>query len=136
MDPATATQLAASVAELIRVCKEIVQIIQEFRHGDKAITDLVHEVELFEEFLRGLRRILKHCRTSHGINAKTIETTLEHADATLLSLRKKLKPVQNTKSLAGRRLKWMLGRDDFLRLRIRVRDHNYTLGAILSVIQG
>jgi hypothetical protein len=134
MDPATAVQLASSVVELFRVCNEVLQIIQEFRHGDEAITGLVHEVEFFAESLRGLKRILEHRRTYHRIAPDTMEMALEHADATLLRLRTKLEPIQNTGSSAARRLKWMLGRASFLKLRIRIREHNVFLHTLSSVV--
>lgn len=136
MDVVTAVQLASSVIELVRVCNEILQLIQEFRHGYEAIADLVHEVEFFAEFLRGLKRILEHRRTYHRIDPNTIKRALEHADATLLMLWTKLEPIQNTGSSAARRLKWMLRRASFQKLRIRIREHNVFLHTLSSVVHG
>lgn len=131
-----AIQLASSVVELLRVCNEIVKIVQDFRHSDEAIAELVREVEFFAEFLRGLKVALAQHRTYHYFSPDGLKKALDHADTVIFKVWAKLEPIENAGSSATRRLKWLLGRSHFQKLRIQMREHNLFLHSLLSVAYG
>jgi CII-binding regulator of phage lambda lysogenization HflD len=135
MDPITAIQTLSSLTSLIKTCRTVIEAIQEFRHGDESLAELIIDVETFLEFLQGLKRVLESRRTKHRISHAVLEKALKDAASTVEKLKLRLERIKETESLIPRRLKWLKSQAEFQKLRGRMKFLNITLYGFLTLAQ-
>ena len=59
MDPISVIGLLSSLSSLIGASKEVIDLIKSFKDGDKELIGLSNSVSLFEENLKGFKRVLR-----------------------------------------------------------------------------
>jgi CII-binding regulator of phage lambda lysogenization HflD len=123
------------VTSLIKTCRQVIEAIQDFRHGDDSLADLIHDVETFVEFLQGLKRVLGSRRIRHQISHAVLEKELKEAARAVEKLKPRLERIKETESLVPRRLKWLKSQAEFQKLRARIKYHKITLYGFLAIAQ-
>lgn len=135
MDPVTAIQLVASLLGLIKACRTSLQAIEDFRHGDDDLAELVRDVETFIDFVQGLELVLKHHqKTQRHLIFRGLRKALDDAHKTAQRLEKQLEHVHKSNSSVGRRLRWLQGRAQLEKLRGRIKHHNTSLTGFVMMI--
>lgn len=135
MDPITAIQLVASLITLIKACRTSLQAIEDFRHGDDDLAELIRDVETFVAFLQGLETLLEHQkRRSRNSLSGEMAKALQEAQKTVHKLTRQLERVTKSNSSVARRLRWLQCRAELLKLQGRIRDHNASLTAFVLLI--
>jgi len=135
MDPITVIGLLASLSNLIQASNSLLEIAKSFRHGDRELLELLNDVSVFEEALKGFDRVLRSRQTKHNISATVISRALEEASTTIQELESKLVDMSKSEALAVRRMKWVQHKSSLNKLHERMKDQGTMLQSFLSLAQ-
>jgi len=134
MEPLSALQSVDAIISLIKVCRAILQTLQDYRNSDVLLAELARDVAIFAEFLQGLKRVLEHRRSSFNISPLVMNSALAEADRTVNSLQKKVGDLKKSSVTVARRLKFLRGQTEFRKLSARIKHHNMSLHSFLSLV--
>ncbi|PGH09492.1 hypothetical protein GX51_00597 [Blastomyces parvus] len=113
MDPVSAIGLLASIATLIRASKGALDLIKAYKHASRDLTEVVHDLEIFEEALRGFDRVLRSRQTKHNISEKILRTAINDGFSTIKDLEKRLMQVYKTENSSLRRVRFVQHKSQF-----------------------
>ena len=133
MDPITALGMLASLSSLIRASISLLEVLKNFKDGDKEILDLFNDVSVFAEALKGFDRVLRSRQTNHKISTTVISKALEDASRTIQELERKLVHLSKFESTAMRRMKWVQHKSSLTKLHDRVKEQSTMLQSFLTL---
>ncbi|KAL2376569.1 hypothetical protein RJ035_007940 [Blastomyces gilchristii] len=133
MDPVSAIGLLASVATLIKVSKGALDLIKEYKHAPRDLSELVHNLEIFEEALRGFDRVLRSRQTKHNISEKILRTAINDGFATIKDLEKRLTQVYKTENSSFRRVRFVQHKSQFEALDKQFKNQCAQLHSFISL---
>ncbi|EER38664.1 ankyrin repeat protein [Histoplasma capsulatum H143] len=113
MDPVSAIGLIASIGTLLKASKGTLDLIKSYKHAPKDLFELVHDLEIFEEALRGFDRVLRSRQTKHNISEKILRTAINDGSATVKDLEKRIKQVYKTENSNLRRVRFVQNKSHF-----------------------
>ncbi|PGH34569.1 hypothetical protein GX50_02652 [[Emmonsia] crescens] len=105
--------LIASIATLLRASKGALDLIKSYKHAPRDLAELVHDLEVFEEALRGFDRVLRSRQTKHNISKKILRTAINDGSATIKDLENRLTQVYKTENSSFRRVRFMQNKSHF-----------------------
>lgn len=133
MDPISAIGLLASISTLIATSKGVVDLIKSLKDGEDELAQLLHDIFLLEEALRGFDRVLRSRQTQHRISSQTLQSAVEEATATLDGLKKRLDQINKSTSATVRRLKWIQNKPHLERIDARIRGQFAQLNSFVTL---
>lgn len=133
MDPVTAIGLLGSLASLIQASHSLLQIVKSFKDGEKELLELLNDVGIFEEALRGFDRILRNGQTKHNISASVIEDALDEASTTVSDLINKIVHLSRYDTSTMRRMKWTQHKSALKKLHDRLKEQGAMLQSFLAL---
>lgn len=133
MDPITAIGVLASLSSLITASSSVINVLKSFKDGERELLELLNDVAVFEEALRGFDRVLRSRQTKHNISAPVIQNALEEGSATIQELESRLVQVEKCGSSAVRRMKWVQHKSSFKTLHGRLKAQSTTLQSFLAL---
>ncbi|OJD18686.1 hypothetical protein AJ78_01301 [Emergomyces pasteurianus Ep9510] len=113
MEPVSAIGLIASIATLLRASKGALDLIKSYKHALRDLGELVHDLEIFEEALRGFERVLRSRQTKHNISEKVLRTAINDGSATIKDIEKRLTQVYKTENSSFRRVRFLQNKSHF-----------------------
>ncbi|PGH01467.1 hypothetical protein AJ79_07905 [Helicocarpus griseus UAMH5409] len=136
MEPVTAIGLLASISALLKASKESLDSVKSFKHALKNLADLVHDLEVFDEALRGFDRVLRSRQTKHNISEKILRTAVNDGSATLKELERRVTQVYKIDNSGFRRIKFVQNKSHFEALGERIRSQSPTVsGSMLDGVE-
>ncbi|KLJ05610.1 hypothetical protein EMPG_10906 [Blastomyces silverae] len=133
MDPVSAIGLLASVATLIKASKGALDLIKAYKHAPKDLSELVHDLEIFEEALKGFDRVLRSRQTKHNISEKVLRTAVNDGFATIKDLEKRLMQVYKTENSSFRRVRFIQHKSQFEALDKQLKSQCTQLHSFVSL---
>ncbi|OAX83301.1 hypothetical protein ACJ72_02334 [Emergomyces africanus] len=113
MEAVSAIGLIASIATLLRASKGALDLIKSYKHAPRDLAELAHDLEIFEEALRGFERVLRSRQTKHNISEKILRTAINDGLATIKNLEKRLIQVYKTENSSFRRVRFVQNKSHF-----------------------
>ena len=135
MDPVTAIGLLASISTLISASGEVVQLLRNFKDGEKELAGLVRQIALFEENLKGFYRIFSSPQVIHRISTETLTQVVDESFEELDDLKRQLLQIQKSENSAIRRMKWIQSKANFERINDQIKGKCSMLHSLVSMIQ-
>ena len=133
MDPITAIGLLGSLANLIQASNEVAKLTRSFIEGDREIKELLNDVTVFQEALKGFDRVLRSRHTRHNISEVVITTAIEETTVTFEDLRDRLKDMSQYETSAVRRMRWVQKRSTLMKLQERLKGQSAILQSFLAL---
>jgi hypothetical protein len=133
MDPITLIGLLASLSNLVEASNSIMRMIKTYREGDKELNELLRNVSVFAEALRGFDRVLRSRQTMHQISGSVIQHALDAATETMKDLEARLLHSTRLEASVARRMKWVQHKSGIKKLQERLKDHNAMLQTFVSL---
>ena len=133
MDPLTAIGVLASLSSLIEASKSVVDILRGFKEGEKDLSQLVNDIAVFEEALKGFDRVLRSRQTKHSISVQIIQDALDEGFTTIQDLESRLLQIAKCESSTVRRMKWVQNKSGFIKLHTRIKAQNTMLQSFLAL---
>lgn len=133
MDPLTAIGLLASLSNLIQASNGLLNVAKSFKDGDKELRELLTDVSVFAEALKGFNRVLRSRQTKHHISAGIIQGALDEAFVTVQELESKLVQMSKSEVSAVRRMKWVQHKSSLKKLHERLKAQSIMLQSFLTI---
>lgn len=133
MDPITAIGLLGSLANLIQASNEALKIAKAFKDGDREITELLNDIAVFQEALKGFDRILRSRHARHNISTEVINRALADASATFQEMDDGLQEMSKSDISAVRRMKWVQNKSGLKKLHERLKGQSTMLQSFLAL---
>ena len=133
MDPLTAIGLLASLSSLIQASNGLLNVAKSFKNGERELRELLTDVFVFEEALKGFDRVLRSRQTKHHISAVVIQGALDEAFATVQELESKLLIMSKSEVSAMRRMKWVQHKSGLNKLHERLKAQSIMLQSFLTI---
>lgn len=133
MDPVSAIGLIASIGTLLKASKGTLDLIKSYKHAPKDLFELVHDLEIFEEALRGFDRVLRSRQTKHNISEKILRTAINDGSATVKDLEKRIKQVYKTENSSLRRVRFVQNKSRFETLAKQIKSQCAQLHSFVSL---
>ncbi|KAG5293933.1 ankyrin repeat protein [Histoplasma capsulatum G186AR] len=133
MDPVSAIGLIASIGTLLKASKGTLDLIKSYKHAPKDLFELVHDLEIFEEALRGFDRVLRSRQTKHNISEKILRTAINDGSATVKDLEKRIKQVYKTENSSLRRVRFVQNKSHFETLAKQIKSQCAQLHSFVSL---
>lgn len=133
MDPITVIGLLASLSSLIKACRSAIKLIESLKDGDKELQELLSNISLFAEALKGFDRVLRSRQTIHGISGSAIGTALDDAEMTIKELEGRLLQLSSVEVSAVRRVRWIQNKSRVKKLQDRLKEQNAMLQSFLAL---
>lgn len=125
--------LIASIATLLRASKGALDLIKSYKHAPRDLAELVHDLEVFEEALRGFDRVLRSRQTKHNISKKILRTAINDGSATIKDLENRLTQVYKTENSSFRRVRFMQNKSHFEALGKQIKSQCAQLHSFVSL---
>lgn len=133
MDPITAIGVLASLSSLIKASNSVIQVLKSLKDGERELLELLSDVALFEEALKGFDRVLRSRQMKHNISGPVIQDALREAFTTIQDLESRLVQIEKSESSAVRRMKWVQHKSGFKKLHGRLKVQSTTLQGFLAL---
>jgi hypothetical protein len=133
MDPITVIALLASLASLIKASKSIVGVIETLNEGDRELNELLSDILVFTEALKGFDRVLRSRQAVHHISGSVVRSAIDSASETIKNLTGRLLLLSNTEILTIRRMRWAQHKSNLKTLHERLKEHNTVLQTFLAL---
>ena len=133
MDPITAIGLLGSLANLIQASNEALKLAKAFKDGDREITELLNDISIFQEALKGFDRILRSRHAKHNISTEVINRALADASATFQEMDDRLQEMSRSDISAVRRMKWVQNKSGLKKLHERLKGQSTMLQSFLAL---
>ena len=133
MDPITAIGLLSSVSQLIQASNSLLELIKSFKDADKELLELLNDISVFDEALKGFDRVLRSRQTRHNISGKVINSALEVAFATIQDLETRLVQMSKSEVSPLRRMKWVQHKSSLKKLHDRIKEQSAMLQSFLAL---
>ena len=133
MDPITAIGVLASLSSLIKASNSVINVLKSFKDGERELLELLSDVALFEEALKGFDRVLRSRQIKHNISAPVIQNALEEGFTTIQELELRLVQIEKCESSAVRRMKWVQHKSSLKKLHARLKAQSTTLQGFLAL---
>ncbi|KAF7136756.1 hypothetical protein CNMCM5793_006225 [Aspergillus hiratsukae] len=135
MDPITTIGLLGSIANLITITGDTIELVKSFKDGESELADLSNQLSLFEENLKGFDRIFRSRRVVHQISVETVKNGIDESYATLKDLQKRLQQILRSESSTIRRMRWIQHKSGVQRIDDHIRGQCTMLHSLVSVAQ-
>jgi hypothetical protein len=135
MDPITTIGLLGSIANLITITGEAIQLVRSFKDGESELADLSNHLALFEENLKGFDRVFRSRRVVHQISAEKVKNGIDESYATLEDLQKRLQQICRSESSTIRRMRWVQHKSSLQRINDHIKGQCAMLHSLVSVAQ-
>ena len=133
MDPITAIGLLASLSSLIEASNSVLKVIKSFKDGEKELLELLNDISVFEEALKGFDRVLRSRQTRHNISGEIIGKALKEGSTTILEIEKRIAQISSSEISAVCRMKWVQNKSSFKRLHERIKEQIALLQSFLAL---
>jgi hypothetical protein len=135
MDPISLIGLLSSLSSLIGASKKVIDLINSFKDGDKELIGLSNSVSLFEENLKGFKRVLRSRWGGHNISVETINNAIKESAGMMKELEDRLLSIFKSESLTVRRMKWVQHKSTFEKITEDLKGKCMMLHSLVSVAQ-
>jgi hypothetical protein len=135
MDPITTIGLLGSLANLITITGDTIELVKSFKDGERELADLSNQLPIFEENLKGFDRIFRSRRVIHQISVETVKNGIDESYATLEDLQKRLQQILRSESSTVRRMRWVQHKSSLQRIDDRIKSQCASLHTLVSVAQ-
>ncbi|KAI0531921.1 ankyrin [Xylaria digitata] len=133
MDPITIIGLAASVVQLVHSAKKVLDVIENFKDGDKELAALAHDLAVFTEALISFDRILRSKHTLHRVSGPVLEDILKHSRELIQQLETYVTQVGSSSLATLRRARWVQHKSSINKLHGKIKEKNTMLHTFLSI---
>lgn len=133
MDPITAIGLLASLAELIRASNSMLEMVRRLKDSDGELENLVDDIAIFAESLKGCDRVLRSRQAIHNISPMVIQKAIEDGAKSIRDLQGHVDQVTSSNNPTMRRLRWMQIRPRLQKLQSTLREHIVMLQSFVSL---
>ena len=133
MDPVSAIGLLASLSSLIKASRTLIDIMNSIKDAEKDILELINDVYVFEEALKGFDRVLRSRQTRHNVSMDVIGNALQGGSATVQDLQVRLVQISSSNTSAVRRMKWVQHKSSLKRTQERLKEQSTMLQSFLAL---
>ncbi|KAF2972708.1 hypothetical protein GQX73_g864 [Xylaria multiplex] len=133
MDPITIIGLAASVVQLVHSANKALDVIRNFKDGDKELASLAHDLAVFTEALISFDRVLRSKHTLHRVSGPVLEDLLKHSRELIQQLETCVIQIGSSSLATIRRARWVQHKSSINKLHGKLKEKNTMLHTFLSI---
>lgn len=133
MDPVSAIGLLASISSLLQASKATLKWLKSFKDAQKDLADLINDLSLFEEALKGFDRVFRSRQTKHNISEDVLRKAINDGTAMIKEIERRLTRVYKSEVSALRRVRFVQNKPAFDALCARIQNQCAQMHSFISL---